>query len=169
MLFYVADLDGQAHAAGRTKSGAKNKETSKGLVQSTKTYPLAIHWQVMRSRPQASLAGTITETYQVQWELEPGVDKANVHSTYARRVEGHWSPDASDPKLGRLTVTRGELVKLLGMEQELPQDGRVWDAEAPVAITVQDRSGRLMEQIFRHADDNGMVMIRLSARLLGNE
>ena len=126
--------------------------------------PLTVQWQMMQSHSQAALAGTLTESYVVGWSLKISEPVALLSSPYFKQ-EVPWSRVGVDNKSGMMLMSRMDLVRFLGIDAELPQDGRQWEADSPVLIFVQPQSGRASETVFRHADDNGTLVIRLSARV----
>lgn len=132
--------------------------------QSRSRYPIDVVYQIIRSRAQSSLAGTITENYQMSWTVLVVGKRISIVSSYAS-VEAHWEPDSVNSKLGRVTLTRLDLIKLIGLEQELPQDAMLWQTDVPILIPVLDRANRGLDQVLRHADDNGMLIVRLAARV----
>ncbi len=133
-------------------------------LMSKAQYVLTVNCQVIRSRAQSSLAGTITENYQMNWSVSVLDQRIHIESIYGV-VDAHWQPDASQARLGSMILMRSELVKLLGLEQELPQDSLLWHAEAPIMLPVIERSNRGIEQVLRHADDNGMLIVRMAVRI----
>lgn len=133
-------------------------------LMSKSQYVLTVNCQVIRSRAQSSLAGTITENYQMNWSVSVLDQRIHIESIYGV-VDAHWQPDASQARLGSMTLMRSELVKLLGLEQELPQDSLLWHAEAPIMLPVIERGNRSIEQVLRHADDNGMLIVRMAVRI----
>ena len=126
--------------------------------------PLTVQWQMMQSHSQAALAGTLTESYVVAWRLKVAEPVALLSSPYFKQ-EVPWSRVGVDNMAGMMLMSRLDLVRFLGIDAELPQDGRQWEADSPVLIFVQPQSGRASETVFRHADDNGTLVIRLSARV----
>lgn len=134
------------------------------LLFTPQSVAVSVQWQMMRSRSQSTLAGTLTESYAVEWKLTPLGDFATVE-TPNLRMSLSWSASFGEPSFGVLMMTRNDLVRLLGMEQELPQDARVWQADSPVMIFIQQPGGRQSEPVFRFSDDNGTVVVRLSARV----
>ncbi len=128
------------------------------------SYPVIVQWQMLRSRAHLSLAGTTTESYFDQWTLTVRGALAYVVSPH-NRLDLPWVQSSFDTKSGTLQMNREELAKLLGIQQELPQDGRIWQADGPISMIIQPADGRNFEPIFRFVDDNGMILIRLSARV----
>lgn len=126
--------------------------------------PVAVQWQLMRNPSQSALTGTVTETYAVEWKVLPGTGIARVQ-TPSQELDLGWTADAKDLRRGTLLLTRGELVRLLGINAELPQDGRLWQADSPVLVPIQPAGGRSIDPVFRHVDENGAVVIRLAVRL----
>lgn len=153
-----------AYSAPVYTAGIQAAQRPTPKIQSSPGYTVSLNWQMMRSRPQSSLAGTITESYVLHWDFVPKLAAMKVTSSYGS-FELQWVPDPQDIKAGQLTMTRAEFVRLLGLEQELPQDPRLWQADSPLILTIQSREGRAIEPVFRHSDDNGMVLIRMSARV----
>lgn len=132
--------------------------------QSRSRYPIDVAYQVIRSRAQSSLAGTVTENYQMTWTVLVVDQRISIESSYSS-VEAHWEPHSTNSKLGRVTLTRSDLIKLIGLEQELPQDAMLWQTDLPILVPVLDRANRGLDQVLRHADDNGMLIVRLAARV----
>ncbi len=153
-----------------TPKKAKQKDVTEqakvfdGTAQTSMNYRVQVQWQMLRSRAHSSLAGTTTESYQVEWTLSIRGASAIVMTPH-EKFELPWVISSRDPKAGTLQLTRGELARLLGIEQELPQDSRLWQAEDPATLIVQAYEGRQFDPVFRYVDDNGMVMIRLLARV----
>lgn len=133
-------------------------------LQSRSRYALNVNYQVIRGRAQSSLAGTITENYQMVWTVLVRDQRIFIESSYGV-VEAHWDAEGVNSKLGRMTLTRSDLIKLIGLEQELPQEVLIGQTEMPVLVPVLDRNSRGLDQVLRHADDNGMLIVRLAARI----
>lgn len=150
-----------------TKSVKASKASSARLaedMQSRSRYTIDVTYQVIRSRAQSSLAGTVTENYQMTWTVLVVGQRITIDSSYGS-VAAHWEPDSINSKQGRVTLTRTDLIKLIGLEQELPQDAMLWQTDLPILIPVLDRGNRGLDQVLRHADDNGMLIVRLAARV----
>jgi hypothetical protein len=142
------------------KSNVKESKTAVSIIdQSLMGYTVYVQWQMLRSRAHLSLAGTTTE-----WALTVRGSTALVTSPHAK-LELPWVQSSFDLKAGTLQMTRDEFAKLLGIQQELPQDGRLWESDGPVSMIIQPADGRNFEPIFRFVDDNGMILVRLSARV----
>lgn len=153
-----------AAASPKAKPVAPATHVRPQELMSRSRYSLNMNCQVIRSRAQSSLAGTVTENYQMTWTVLVRDQRILIESMYGS-VDAHWEPESANFSLGRITLTRAELVKLVGLEQELPQDALLWHADAPVMLPVMERSNRSLEQVLRHADDNGMLIVRLAVRV----
>ena len=169
--FFVLLLLCAAAWSQSTLAAPKSRRASKALVsrsvedaQSRSRYPIDVTYQIIRSRAQSSLAGTVTENYQMTWTVLVVDQRITIESSYGT-VAAHWEPNSINSKLGRVTLTRSDLVKLIGLEQELPQDAMLWQTDLPILIPVLDRGNRGLDQVLRHADDNGMLIVRLAARV----
>jgi hypothetical protein len=142
---------------------------------------ILVTWHLIRSRSQVTSAGSSMETYQSEWSLgaahydqilisaKPG----EVGTFSPTKVLATWTPVSEilkvEPKesapIGVMTLTRADFIRLLGAEQELTSDVSSWRGDELISIPVLSSRGRVSEQVFRHADDNGTLVIRLLARL----
>jgi len=105
----------------------------------------------------------VTENYAAEWKLWPHAGSSALESPFDK-VALTWLLDVSDLKSGQLVLTRMELVRLLGIIQELPQDGRLWQSDALLFVQVQGVWTRNQEIMFRYSDENGALVLKLSAR-----
>ena len=140
---------------------------SPALLQSEREEKVEVTWQMVKSRMQSVLSGTTTETYAVQWAMHTTAQHSLVSSIYAK-VEAPWLPMASYNQIGELTITRSELVRLLGIEREFPPEWNVSEEADLVHITIHTNNTRSMDTVLRFADDNMIVLIRLNARVIRN-
>jgi hypothetical protein len=133
-------------------------------TQSNMVYTATVQWQMLRSRAHSSLAGTTTESYSVDWSIMVKGTSATIVTPHAK-FDFPWMAASSSTREGTIQATRGDFARLLGIEQELPQDGRLWQEDLPLVIQIQNMDSRVFDPLFKYSDDNGTVLIRLLARV----
>lgn len=145
--------------------GAQSVSTSPRFTSAF--LPVAVTWQILRSRSQDEFIGTLTETYAVEWRVKPHGETVEVVSPFKTLSVPFMTTDDNGFRSMQVVLTRGEFAQILGVGGELPQDGRLWESMEPLVVTIKQTpsASKLTEVLFRHSDDNGTIIIRLSARL----
>ena len=147
--------------------GASASSGSKLSPQSRMDGVVEVSWQLVKSRMPSALAGTMTETYAAKWTTTIMAQHLTIESRFAK-FETPWLALSANERTGELTITRNELVHLLGIEREFPPEWVVAEDVSPLRISIHGSQMRTMDTVLRFADDNMVILIRLNARAVGS-